>query len=181
MSTDLPSRRVRRRLELASLDDVLVETQRLARGHQTLGRWTLAQICRHLADTVHGSIDGFDLRNHRIKRRLLRGWLWRYTVRWGIPENYTVDPALSPPAGVGLADELARLEEAVHRYRRHAGPLQAHPLFGVLSRTDWDRLHCLHGAHHLSFVLPVDSPAPHVDPGAVDCQRRGPEKKIGRS
>jgi hypothetical protein len=153
MSPDPPLVHTRRRLRFTSLADVPAEARRLAPAHRTLRQWTLAQICRHLADTLHGSMTGFDLRNHRFKRLLLRRWLWRYTLRWGIPEGYTVDPALNPPVQLELGRELERLERAVVRYHEHTGALQPHPLFGTLSREDWDRLHRLHAAHHLSFVL----------------------------
>ncbi len=148
---------MRRVLHFDDLSQMLGEVRSLAGGHRVLRRWTLAQICRHLAGTIHGSMDGFDLSRHRFKRLFLRRRLLAYTYRWGIPEGYTVDPNLNPPEGVGLNEEIDALGRAIHRYRNHAGPLQAHPLFGRLTRDGWDRLHCFHGAHHLSFVIPVQS------------------------
>ncbi len=145
---------MRRVLHFSHLPEVLAEARRLASSHRTLGRWTLAQICRHLADTIHGSMDGFDLRRHRFKRLFFRSLLLAYAYRWGIPEAYTVDPKLNPPEGLRLDDQIEALARAIQRYRDHTGPLQAHPLFGRLTRNEWDRMHCFHGAHHLSFVLP---------------------------
>jgi hypothetical protein len=29
-----------------------------------------------------------------------------------------------------------------------------YPVFGPTGRDEWDRLHCIHCAHHLSFVWP---------------------------
>ncbi len=146
----------RREFTFGDLDAVLREVQRLRRGHRTLRNWTLAQVCRHLADTIHASIDGFDLRRHRIKRWFFRRPLLAYTYRFGIPAGYTVDPKLTPPAGVDLEASHTRLEQAIRRYQTHGGPLHPHPLFGRLSRAGWDRMHRFHCAHHLSFVLPDD-------------------------
>ena len=101
-------------------------------------------------------MDGFDLRRHRFKRFFLSKRLLRYTYRHGITPGYTVDPRLTPPSNVQLDEALAALERAVERYRTYEGRLRAHPLFGDLSREMWDRLHCFHGAHHLSFVIPTD-------------------------
>ena len=75
------------------------------------------------------------------------------TYRYGIPAGYTVDPGITPPDHVDQAAAIAELASAIERYAHHAGPLQAHPLFGRLDRADWNRLHCFHCAHHLSFVI----------------------------
>ena len=101
-------------------------------------------------------MDGFDLRRHRVKRFFLSKGLLRHTFQHGIPPGYTVDPKLNPPPNVKLGEALAALERAVNRYRSYRGPLRPHPLFGDLSREKWDQLHCFHGAHHLSFVIPSD-------------------------
>jgi hypothetical protein len=130
------------------------EVRALLAGHETVGHWSLAQICRHLADTLNGSLDGMDLRNHRWKRRLTGKPLLLLTFRVGIPPGFTVDPALNPPAGVELSVAVQELEAALARYQAHTGSLQSHPLFGRLSRRQWDRMHCFHCAHHLSFALP---------------------------
>lgn len=144
----------RRNLRFERIDQIVPEVRRLRNGHRTIGRWSLGGICRHLACTFDGSIDGFDLKVHRFKRRWLHRWLWWYTLRFGIPENYTVNAQLTPPDNVNLEEEAARLERAITRYLAHQGPLQPHPLFNRLSREEWDRMHCLHAAHHLSFALP---------------------------
>lgn len=127
--------------------------------HRTLGHWSLGQICAHLANSFHGAIDGFDLSRHRLKRTLFRRWLRWYTFRWGIPENYLVDPNLAPPSEVKVQEGLEALSTAIARYQNHAEPLQAHPLFGRMPRAVWDRMHCVHCAHHLSFAVSVDAVA----------------------
>lgn len=78
-----------------------------------------------------------------------------YTYRFGIPEQYRVDANIEPVAPVSDHDGANRLYEAIDRYAGHAGPLRPHPLFGRLTRRQWDRIHCIHGAHHLSFVIPA--------------------------
>ncbi|MEK6797600.1 MAG: DUF1569 domain-containing protein [Planctomycetota bacterium] len=159
-----PSAR-RRRLAFQSVDEIWPEVDRLSAGCTTVGKWSFAQICRHLADTLDGSIDGFDLSNHRWKRWFLRCRLLAHALRHGIPEGYTVDPGLTPPPNVALDDSLRRLRRAAQRYARHAGSLKPHPLFGNMPRATWDRVHCVHAAHHLSFVhVSSDSstlPDPH--------------------
>ncbi len=101
-------------------------------------------------------MDGFDLRRHRFKRFFLSKRLLRWTYQHGIPPGYTIDPKLTPPPDAKLDETLAALERAVERYRSFRGRLRAHPLFGDLAREEWDKLHCFHAAHHLSFVVFTD-------------------------
>ncbi len=146
----------RRSLAFNDLSQVVPEVRGLLNCRRTVGQWTLAQICRHLADTVNASMDGFDMRRHRLKRRLCGKLLLRLTFRYGIPAGYTVDPALSPPEDADLDQALADLKRAIARYQTHQGRLHPHPLFGRLSRPMWDRLHCFHCGHHLSFAIPSE-------------------------
>lgn len=143
----------RRTLAFEDIAEVLPEVERLRGAHRTLGRWTLGQICWHLAQSFHGSLDGFDLRRHRIKRFFLARPMFDYTLRYGIPRNYTVDPGIHPPGSIEQDEGIDALTDAINRYLGYEGSLKAHPLFGVMDRSRWNRLHCVHTAHHLSFVV----------------------------
>ena len=101
-------------------------------------------------------MDGFDLSRHRFKRWFLAKRMFRYTLRYGIPTDSTVDPNLNPPPHVDLDEAMDGLARALERYQGYVGPLKAHPLFGRLSRDRWDHLHCFHCAHHLSFAIPAE-------------------------
>lgn len=143
----------RRPLRFEELSQVVPEAVRLQAEHRTLSRWTLAQICKHLANSLNGSIDGLDLSRHRFKRFFFAKQMLRYTFRYGIPVNYTVDPNIEPASDVDLDESIEQLTSAVERYQAHRGPLRAHPLFGEMPRDAWSRIHRIHCAHHLSFVL----------------------------
>jgi len=155
-----PSVSHRRGVTFAALDEVLNDVCRLAPSHVTVGHWTLGQICRHLADSLNGSIDGLDMRNHRWRRWFLRRAMLRHTLALGIPRGVTVDPKLTPPPNVNLRQAIEDLERAVRRYTSFSGRLAGHPLFGRMLRPMWDRFHCLHCAHHLSFVWPANAAPP---------------------
>jgi len=145
----------RRVLSFSTLIEIMPDVCSLEKGHRTIGVWSLAQICRHLADAFDGSIDGFDLRNHRIKRFFLKKQMLRVALTKGIPTNYSVDPKLTPRPGGSTEAATASLAAAIDRFVSHDGPLQAHPLFGNMPRDTWDRVHRVHCAHHLSFALPA--------------------------
>src|SRR5438067_5729 len=79
------NRAARRPLTFASLNEVMPDVDRLLRGHTTVGNWSLGQICSHLAQAVHFTIDGFPPEAHPpwiIKQTLGRLLLW-YILRVG--------------------------------------------------------------------------------------------------
>jgi len=150
-------RKPHRSFVVEDLSQVMPEVRRLLASSHTVGDWTLAQICRHLADTVDASMDGFNMRRHRLKRTFCGKLLLHLTFRYGIPPGYTVDPTLSPPKGADLDQAVADLEKALARYQAHRDRLHPHPLFGRLSRPMWDRMHRFHCGHHLSFAIATDA------------------------
>ena len=66
-----------------------------------------------------------------------------------LPEKYLPRPGLDPRA------EAEALRASLRYYLAHTGPLAGHPLFGSMSRDEWDRYHAIHCAHHLSFARPL--------------------------
>ncbi len=140
------------------LSDALAYVDRLRAHHRTTGNWSLAQICRHLADSVNGSIDGFGVRRHRIMRRFFGRMALRNVFREGVlGDGFTVTESLTPPPDADLEESIEDLRRAIERYRAHIGPVRFHPFFGTLTRPEWDRLHRIHCAHHLRHAVP-DAP-----------------------
>lgn len=129
------------------------DVHRLVSAHLTVANWSLAQTCEHLMHSFVGSMEGFDLRNHRVKRFFIRRQMLRVALTTGIPRGWTVDPKITPREDVDLGDAVDGLDAAIRRYLAHTGGLYAHPLFGKMPRETWDRIHCVHSAHHLSFVV----------------------------
>jgi hypothetical protein len=147
----------RRKLHFDDLSEVLEDVRRMhAREHRFAGNWTLAQVCKHLANTFHGSIDGLLLGGHRLRRVLLGRRILAWSLKHGIPPGVTLDPRLNPPADCDYVTSFCELERALERYKAHKCRLKPHPIFGRLNRRDWDRLHCFHCAHHLSFIVPEE-------------------------
>ena len=150
----------RRALHFDDVLQILPEVRRLAPAHRTLANWSLAQICDHLTRSYIRSMEGFDLTNHRIKRFFLKRRMLHVALTKGIPRGWTVDPNITPGDEVDLHDAVDALDAAVRRYVGHRGRLQAHPLFGTMPRETWDRVHCVHSAHHLSFVIALPTSLP---------------------
>ncbi|MFQ5590899.1 MAG: DUF1569 domain-containing protein [Phycisphaerae bacterium] len=147
----------RRALRFDSVSEIMPDVRRVMVAPNTLANWSLAQICEHLTYSFVGSLEGFDLRNHRIKRFFIRRKMLQVALTKGIPRGWTVDPSITPHDDVVLEDAVDGLGAAIQRYLDYRGQLHAHPLFGRMSRGVWDRVHCVHSAHHLSFVTTHDT------------------------
>ena len=149
----------RRSLRFHNFDEIVPDVERLVDGHSTVGHWSLAQICRHLADVLRLSVDlpagAISIDPARaeegaeMKRRAFESGL--------IPEGMNGPAALIPPDGLDLVAEERGLREAIVHYAASPGPAIDHPFFGPLTKEEWDQAHLIHCAHHLSFAVPDES------------------------
>lgn len=145
----------RRTLSFNNLDEVMPDVERLLEGHTTVGTWTLAQICRHLATVMRRVVDlpastpqdpSLWVGEER-KRQVLESGT--------IPEGLPGPPEVLPVETLGEREEAEGLRQAIAHYKASSGPVIAHRFFGPLSKPEWDRLQLIHVAHHLSFVVPA--------------------------
>lgn len=124
-------------------------------GYQSTGRWTLGQICRHLAKTVHFSITAGD-HNRQTLLGALRSWVIRFlvlnckVVKTGIPAPAELE------VNEEVSDELGirEYEGAVERFLEYAGEMKFHPAYGKMSKSQWRKAHLHHAAMHLDFLIP---------------------------
>ena len=72
-----------------------------------------------------------------------------------VPEGIPTSPPLLPVEGLDEREEAEGLRQAIAHYEAPPGPVAPHRLFGFLTREEWDRFHCIHCAHHLSFAVPA--------------------------
>ncbi len=154
----------RRELHFDRLADVIPEVKRLLAGHETLGNWSLAQICRHLSVALRLSTvaahraarsplaDPVARAEQREANRANRALvLDRALIRRGLP---TPSPALDPPEGLDARDEADALRGAIEEFAAAPPSSVDHPLLGPLDPAEWERFHCVHCAHHLRFAVP---------------------------
>jgi len=146
---------VRRTLGFASLDEVMPEVERLRQGHTTVGTWTLAQICRHLA-TVLRRVADLPASTPRDPSQELGEERKREVLESGrLPEGLPAPPGVLPEGTLDEAEEAENLRRAIAYSQSSPGPVAPHRFFGPLTRDEWHRLQCIHCAHHLSFAIPV--------------------------
>jgi hypothetical protein len=145
----------RRQLRYETFDEVMPDVERLLQGHTTVGNWTLAQICRHLAAILRRHVDlpastTFDP-SDRVgedrKRRMLETGV--------LPEGIDAPPGAMPEAMLSEREEAEGLRAAIAYYRASPGPVILHRILGPLTRDEWDRFERIHLAHHLNFAVPT--------------------------
>jgi hypothetical protein len=149
----------RRTLRYESFEEVMPDVERLLAGHTTVGRWTLAQICHHLAAVLRRHVDlpastvfdPADRVSEETKREVLESGV--------LPAGITAPPGVLPGAVRGEREEAEGLRAAITYYRDSPGPAIPHRILGPLTREEWDRFELIHLAHHLSFAVPVQRPA----------------------
>jgi hypothetical protein len=142
----------RRNLTFASLDEIQPDVDRLLAGHLTVGQWTLGQILFHLATAVRlTSLGRPDPTSRPFSEALRR----RFFRAGRFPDGMEAPhPALVPPADADAMDQAERLRKAIAQFTSANGPFPDHPALGPLDKGEWDRFHCIHCAHHLSFAIP---------------------------
>jgi hypothetical protein len=147
---------MRRTPRFYSFDEVLVDADSLlANGYGRAGNWSLGQVCDHLANTMERSLDGFPSKSP-LPFRVLARWVALPSIlkHRQFKRRFPAPPYLEPPAAQDDRGALERLRAAISRLKGHAGELQTHPVFGRLTRSQWQELHLWHCEHHLSFLTP---------------------------
>lgn len=151
----VPGRRV---LHFKSLDEVVVDAERLAisPGTKMLGNWPLSQLLTHLATAIHGSIDGISARAPwfvRLAAPLIKGRILTKGMRPGFRLPKKVEPDFFP-AAPSPGEALDALRAAVTRTHEQR-MTSRHPVLGKLTHEEWTQLHLRHAELHLSFAVPA--------------------------
>ena len=147
-----------RTLRFGSLDDLdrelgAIECAERSGSLRTHGNWSAGKILGHLSAWIDYAYDGFP----------------SLPPSWAIPifrlmkPIFMKDRPMSPgmripgaPEGTHGVDEMT-VEEGLIRIRASLERLRVkipdqHPLFGVLTRAEWERMHLNHAALHLGFL-----------------------------
>jgi hypothetical protein len=145
----------RRTLRYENLDEIMADVDHLRSGHQTIGNWSLAQICRHLATVMRWSVDlpASEIYDPSV-------WVGeeqkrRFFESASFPEGVPTSARVVPGEALNEHDEAEGLRQAIAHYQASPDPAIPHILLGFLTRDEWDQFHCIHAAHHFSFVIPT--------------------------
>jgi hypothetical protein len=145
----------RRTLSSGSFDRIMPDVERLLEGCTTVGNWSLAQICRHLAAALRLTAD-LPASTPQDPSLWIEEELKRQIFGSGLLlEGYLAPPEVVPAETSGGGREAEGLRHAIAYYKASSGPVIPHPYLGPLTKAEWDRFHLMHCAHHLSFAIPT--------------------------
>ena len=147
-----------RELRLRSTAEALAELDKLeaAAAPSLEGSWSLGQVLAHCAQSVEYSMDGYPQNRSAIFRATLGSVAKRVFLRRGFLSH---DPAAAIPGAPSVEatsteEGLARLRGALQRFAAFGGELAPHFAYGRVSKGDYEALHAMHLADHLSRVHP---------------------------
>ena len=153
----MPTTASRRSLTFATIDQVMPDVDRLLdQGYRPVGHWTLGQVCYHLTRSLTGAVEPLQVKVPWILRRIIGPYLVknRLLKSGKMPEGAKGPPILDPSDDLDDRAEAEALRAAVRLFSMHGDSYAPHPLLGPLTPAETHRLHCIHCAHHLSFLLP---------------------------
>lgn len=146
----------RRPLQFQDFDAIQADVERLLQGHATVGGWTLGQILDHLATVARRVLQAPADAPHDLSLRVSDAQREQVFSTGVLPEGIPMPAGLGAPEDADPAQAAGRLRAALADLEASPGPAAPHRLFGPLDKDGWRRLTCIHCAHHLSFVVPVD-------------------------
>jgi hypothetical protein len=147
----------RRELELNDLDGVLGELDRLQqRGYDEAGQWDLAQVCWHCALPLGEALDGFSFKPPLFVRLMVKvmGVKDKLFRTRKIKPGFKAPGPFVPPSDLDEQEQVAKLCQAIERFKAHNGAFLIHPVFGEFSAERWHQFVTIHTMHHLAFLLP---------------------------
>ena len=141
-------------MRLHTFDEVLRELEKLEAGNTSpSGSWTLAQLLSHCAQSVEYSIAGYP----KLKPALFRATVGRLVKKRFLSKGEMSHDLEAPVPGAPelqakepLRDVAQRLRAAIAKFRAHEGALAPHLAYGECTREEYEKLHAMHIANHLS-------------------------------
>jgi hypothetical protein len=146
----------RRQLSFSRLEEIMPDVDRLLAGYVPVGNWSLGQVCNHTSGTIRASIEGSEVNAPWLVRKTLGPVIRKRILSTGkIKEGIKTLESYVPKSGLDDRAEAEALRASIAYYLTHPEPRASHPFFGRMTAEEWDLLHRIHCAHHLSFVLPA--------------------------
>ncbi len=157
MPVDTKSVQGRRKLNFASLDEVVADAEKVVASpnSKVLGNWPLSQLITHLTRGINSSIDGASAKAPwflRIVGPFIKGRL----LKKGMPPGFRLPKDVEVsffPAADSPQEALEGLRTAVGRLQNEKMTAR-HPILGKLTHEEWTRLHLRHAELHLSYAIP---------------------------
>lgn len=147
-----------RQLKLESFDDLLTELSTIENQYRnqtvtTTGNWSFYQILDHLTTSIVASVQGYPKMMPKAIRRTLGPKALKHILKTGKMKAGAKNP--DAPQKREDGDEhkaLSNLRQSIKVFRSHKGDYAEHSFFGPINKEDYEKMHSIHAALHLSFV-----------------------------
>ncbi|MDH5654934.1 MAG: DUF1569 domain-containing protein [Spirochaetia bacterium] len=143
------------KIRLKSLQEALQELEKLEKTEKVtaLGEWSYSQILSHLRFFLEGSMKGFPESRSSFIRKSVGPNLLKNIKQIGYMPSGFRNSFLDLSQNFSDAPmELTNLKNSIREFINYSGNLSEHPIYGKLSREDWDLIHAYHIANHLGFL-----------------------------
>lgn len=151
-----PTQPQRRYLNFGDIDQVIAEIRRLRKGYVKAGNWSLPQICWHLDAAIQARMQPGPFPPNTPEQDARRPAFEQVLATGRLPEGIVAPEPMVPPPDCGDAAIDACLQR-LEQFKRFAGPIAPHRIFGHLKDDEARRLNLIHCAHHLGFLVPADA------------------------
>jgi hypothetical protein len=150
----------RRKLWFESIDDLLVELDRIERAAEngTLnvnGNWTAGQILAHLSNWIEYGWNGYPVKSPPFFLKWITVRMGHRFIRKGMPAGQKIPGTKEGTFGqekIETAEGLRRLRKNLERLQNGEVAKFDSPAFGPLSHEDRIQLNLRHAELHLSFL-----------------------------
>ncbi|MCB1142700.1 MAG: DUF1569 domain-containing protein [Leptospiraceae bacterium] len=146
---------MRRKIKISSWEDLIEEISRIERASdlESTGVWSAFQIIQHITENIHYSMHGFPSLKNVLFRKTIGRLFFNHMMK-----NKEMKPGLPNPGSPKKREEgsivpaIQRLKWTIKEFQEFSGEMALHPVFDILSKQDWEKLHWIHFSLHLSFI-----------------------------
>ena len=146
----------KRTLNFETEAEAIAEIQRLRGGHRLTGRWTLPQICYHVAVPLKGELAPpvpMDLARTPEQEAMKAGFVDFILAERRMKPEWQAAGEWIPPATCGEAD-VDTFVSLLEKLRDYPHPRVVMGPIGPVSIEEFRGVNLAHAAHHLSHLIP---------------------------
>ncbi|MEM7183207.1 MAG: DUF1569 domain-containing protein [Spirochaetota bacterium] len=146
-----------RKVRLQSLEETLTALQPFAKDtkYKLAGNWSLNEVFEHCAQSVEYSMTGFPENRSVVIRQTIGKLVKSKFLGQGYMSHNLNDPILGAPAltpAESYQPGLQRLLASIRKFQAFTDELKIHFVFGSATKEEYDKLHAMHIANHLSAI-----------------------------
>ena len=146
----------RRKLRFETLDEIVVEAERLAKMPiRLLGNWSYGQILEHMATAIDHYYTGIPVKPSWFMRKIMMPLFKNHFLTKGLPAGIQLPKEAHAllPDPTEIQPALEHLKQSINHLKEESPKIPS-PFFGDMAPQEWVALALRHAELHLSFVVP---------------------------